>query len=931
MALTGIRLQNRDIALNARRIGLLTAAEYATIKNRLERQEKAYQRKKAKREAEREAREEAELQRALAAARKKDEERRVARNLKAKERRAATKLRKLKKDNVVLEVNAEMGHAWLVEEVFKKLPVGSYRMVIFDKNGNVHEDKKINRTEKYKEFSGYFMLGSDGWIYESGDKIVFMRPNELPARSIEQMFRDGRVSHCVFEPIKNELRRRIEVSGSKQMKQRYSSRLDKMIEMEKEYDAGVPVDKMPEVAKASGFTIYIKHHFQPADEKKALYAWNEANGRGGKLWFDNTRENHIDISHLTSNDKPTPVSKGEMRRLFAEAKQRWAEEKRFFHFQYLYNGVPKKLFTLDGVYAIRDADDDIINDFSSDLKLSKYRINATKHADVNEFIKSGRLINAWPSKIKGGRVTGHVDMKKAYAQFKKCHLYSGFLGMIHQWGKGDFDAKFIKEHIGIYRCTVATDDKLLLKLGYTGVMTLPSVEILYLIEKGATVQIHEGVWGSRMDFDFTPEMLENRRYCKWAGMLSMEHAKKEFSFYATPEWAAHLKAEYGDNVEYFEADGICHVKMDKDSIYTTHHILAFITAYVRIQMLEAMNKFEYENLRCVVMDGIYFEGDMPNLGGLFESKPLKKQDYFMPWYSASENVETGWKPIQYTGNTLLTGQGGAGKTYSILTHGQYNKILFITPQHVLGGEVAKKYSVAYETIHKLIGIDTVPFKDSKYYPPVVLIDELTQIPADWVSKVFEMYPESLILMAGDLNGNGQWFQCRSGTPTVGFSPIWKPNGVDVVEVLGDRRSRDSELKALKLEIRAKMMEVFAGGDSGEEHVMKQWAMKRFKGVNFFDAAAMFQAGDSWIAGTHATNQKLLALGVVSGWYKKGGFVSHEEKEGWEKRGSFTIHAYQGKTIETGKVFISLGDMFEYAMLYTAVSRAVHFDQLVFVM
>jgi hypothetical protein len=101
-------------------------------------------------------------------------------------------------------------------------------------------------------------------------------------------------------------------------------------------------------------------------------------------------------------------------------------------------------------------------------------------------------------------------------------------------------------------------------------------------------------------------------------------------------------------------------------------------------------------------------------------------------------------------------------------------------------------------------------------------------------------------------------------------------------------------------------------------------------TSFKDAVAMFQSGDVWIAGTNATSKTLLENGVCSGWYKQGGHVSFEEKDEYEKRGSFTIHSFQGRTVETGKIFISICDMFEYSMLYTAVSRAVHFGQLVFV-
>ena len=128
-----------------------------------------------------------------------------------------------------------------------------------------------------------------------------------------------------------------------------------------------------------------------------------------------------------------------------------------------------------------------------------------------------------------------------------------------------------------------------------------------------------------------------------------------------------------------------------------------------------------------------------------------------------------------------------------------------------------------------------------------------------------------------------------------------------------------------------MIEVFEDGDSAEVYLMKEWALKNLKCIDFFEAASMFKPGDAWIAGTHRTNDALLKLGVVSGYYRKGGNVSFEEKEGFEKRGSFTTHSYQGQTIEDKKVFISVNDMFEYSMLYTAVSRVRRIEQLVFVM
>ena len=193
-----------------------------------------------------------------------------------------------------------------------------------------------------------------------------------------------------------------------------------------------------------------------------------------------------------------------------------------------------------------------------------------------------------------------------------------------------------------------------------------------------------------------------------------------------------------------------------------------------------------------------------------------------------------------------------------------------------------------------------------------------------------MYPESLVILAGDLIASGQWFQTRNGKPG-DFSAIWKPENVDIIHIDGDRRSRDQELCDLKLSIRNEMTRVFVNGDCGEDKLMYDWAKKNLKTVWFYDACAMFKPGDKCIAGTHKISETLLKMDIVTGWYKQGGFVEFEETEGYDKRGAFTIHSFQGRTLETGKIFVFLDGLFEYSMLYTAVSRAVNFDQLVFVL
>jgi len=146
----------------------------------------------------------------------------------------------------------------------------------------------------------------------------------------------------------------------------------------------------------------------------------------------------------------------------------------------------------------------------------------------------------------------------------------------------------------------------------------------------------------------------------------------------------------------------------------------------------------------------------------------------------------------------------------------------------------------------------------------------------------------------------------------------------------DRRSRDQELKDLKLQLRDVMRSVFTDGGYNDAQRVADWIAKHFNVLDYASAYQLFANGDTWIAGTHRTNQKLLDNGVVSGYLSKQNEKSVIPVDGWNKRGSFTTHSFQGQTVDSGKIFVSINDAFEYAMIYTAVSRAVSFDQIVFV-
>jgi hypothetical protein len=434
-------------------------------------------------------------------------------------------------------------------------------------------------------------------------------------------------------------------------------------------------------------------------------------------------------------------------------------------------------------------------------------------------------------------------------------------------------------------------------------------------------------------------MLEKRRYCIWAGKQGTNNESDSFTFKGDETWASHLKAELGDDaVMFFGQQDLILVRNAKKYNFTNHHILAFITSYTRVNMMEMMRSIKGSLIK-VVLDGIYFRGEVP------ETKlPYRLKDHVIhknfrdAWYYPSTVSTQEW-PVynpDLIGSCVLAGAGGTGKSESILANRSLLNVLYVAPTNLLARKAGGKYKVSATTSHRLLGategaFKCQPWKDDHREPANILFDELTMNDEKVILKALEMYPNSVFYIAGDIDEK-QWYQCRNGYPG-NFSKVWIPQDWRYVRYTTDYRSLCPELAQMKLDIRAEMKRVFSdwnrGADSDAKKVAK-FIREHYTTVKFDDAVKMFLPGDYWIAGTHKTNDNLLKAGVVSGYINSENEIVQEFEEKAKKRGSFTTHSFQGWTIEHERVFVSIDDAFEYAMTYTAISRVRRMSQLILV-
>ena len=778
----------------------------------------------------------------------------------------------------------------------------------------------------YKYVDGQIMNVLDSY---DRVRVVILLSDEIIPKKMQQKYRDGGEKHCVIEPIYNLFITQANNSKSIESRKKLERTAKQIKNYENVYPDGVPEEDMEMIAKSAGLVIVI--HDILGNE---INTYNKNAKR--YIRFTNTRVNHIEQGKLCLDNKPDPVTQEELNQLIYEH-----DRDGIF---YIFKGT-NEIRSIRGCWRVNNIDNEIMQKFSESIDIQKCSYDALNYPEMNELIVEARIINAAPTPLCDNpndiEDANHIDLSKAYTLHKECEYYRGFCGVLHQWRKLNITfnvADFLEKHLGIFQFKVTSrNNDFLNMLGIfnDNVYSLPSVEILYFIrEFKMTCVLLAGAWGSRFDFEYTDEMLENRRYCIWAGKNGMQHEENLYTFKGNKEWASHIATSIGkENVSFFPCKdaGIIMCKVPNKVSYTRHHILAFITSYTRINMMQIMRKIPQQSLIKVILDGIYFRGDIPDITlPCKNNKELKKHIAFKDfWYNVSTVNTSKWPEYKkdFDGNCVLSGAGGTGKTHTILTDRGFVNPRYIVPMHSLGQQIMDKYKVGYNTMHKFIGKGCISNRvQYGLVPNVILIDELTMHDGNDIETAIKMYPESLVFVAGDIDKK-QWYQCRNGENGV-FNNLWQPQDWRYVNFEKDRRSLDDDLRKFKLEVREKMREIFTNGEIKNAKQIAEWASKRCNTITFDDAVKKFTKGDIWIAGTHNTNKKLLENGVVSGYIKNKQITF--DAEGAEKRGSFTTHSFQGLTIENKRVFISIDDSFEYAMFYTAISRVRHFSQLVFV-
>ena len=790
---------------------------------------------------------------------------------------------------------------------------------------------------------------------DSGDMIQFALDTSISFNevktvksrgAVKQSFREG-AANCFIAPIHSYLLQKRDEYVSEKSKKNIAPKIRKAEEYLTTYAGGVPEDECEDVCKSLGVSVTLYDVLGgriTTYNKTALWA----------ISYHNTRVDHVEEGKLTVKNDFIPVSQKEMDE---HVKILRKEGKHF-----LVEGMAKrvgitKLHTLNGSYQVVSDTTEAYDEQRDANKIFDYAVDAVRYPELAAFLQESYIVHSAPVVVNDGETVDMLDMKKAYAQFAACKYWDSckFLGKVSRFVSfpDSVGREFLEAHTGVYRIKVLKTTRMLEVLGISAgcCYTLPSPEILYYLDAGVELVVTQGAWGTTFDFTFVNEMLDSRNlYRVYSGMLGMDYPSKVYSFPGTENDSFLVAHQLGQDCK--RVNGLIQVYVPKPVHNVTFHIAAFITSYTRIQMMMKMEEIGFDNITHVLLDAIYTSKAVEE-DAIFRKKEASgfDGDFASKWYEERDEYKFSVFPVYdgVSGNTAFLGAGGTGKTYSVLKENSgYGRTLYVSPTRMLGLKMAADTGCAWTTIHKLIGLDVDGKKVRTYaeengrLPSVVLVDEITMMSDEMVRAGIKECAGSLLILAGDMEG-AQAFQTRNGDGS-SFTKLYDVTGWPTKYFTTDYRAAGCvKLQEFKLKLRDVMRRVYVNGEKKDAEAIEAFIMDNVEIIGFWDAVEDFKAGDKWIASTHAISNSLLQAGVLSGYRvkspgrcndgvfrSKGEVVEKDVGDKCEARGSITIHSCQGLTFDCRKIFISVVGGFEYSMLYTAISRARRWEQLVFV-
>ena len=651
------------------------------------------------------------------------------------------------------------------------------------------------------------------WIFNTDEDVFDRHPDAtlytyLPNRIITterivQAFAEG-VTNCLLTPILSWFEAQHEEVTTDRSKKRYANLIRKTNKLLEEYPVSVPEADLQYIAD----TLQIRIEIEFPIPKVTPFIEVESSKKFLRTFrFINTRIDHLDMQRIVS-DEPTVVSREVMEQIVAD-------DDGLLHYNKNNLGICA-VYTLDCKYVLEDEYATAVSFFEMKTGLDLCKIDHIAEPKLSNFILQGVHYNGtvdyetiWkvtenydfngfdeiilntPDQyvLKDEHEIKHIDMEKAYTQFRESRYYCGFMHSVHHFRVTDK-----VQGIGMW---VITD------IDYSGVsyntrkhlekmevfdndQIYTNPDLAFLDHVGAKYKVVAGAWSvNPLHFDFTDVMLNTKYevgedkipyYSKWTGGCNHISTEKRIFLRGGEDYYTAIK-QSGVDCHFFptgehdrENDEIL-VTYPKNKMLHLSQITAYITAYTRLNLLEQLCRMDYDSIVRVCVDGIYYrplkfdklnfdvenlihDFSGPELGNGFRVKKEKtfanKQcgRYTLGYYDGKfEGSQTRRDGVYHTEAHI--GVGGGGKTHSNMTDDGLQRALYIAPSWKLARKKKEEYGLDVTVWAKLLNDpETKRIYQRKYN--VFILDECSQMTEGTKQSIIKDFPYTMLIFCGDL-------------------------------------------------------------------------------------------------------------------------------------------------------------------------------------
>jgi hypothetical protein len=778
----------------------------------------------------------------------------------------------------------------------------------FKNNTNTFTDEWINNI-RYR-----FEINSSDNIFDLYPNVrMFVIEGFKPVKSssIQTAFFDGKIN-CVMSPIIKFIENKIDDSLTKKTVDNYKCLLKKANKLEEKYhNVGVNGEALNNISNELQIDLIVHLPFQKdyiiaKSNKKALRTFN----------YINSRINHVEFDELTHNGEEVIMTLNQLKILkikFDENNTYYTYKKNNLNICEINTSSTR--YKLSNEYADAKLEMEISSGLI-DCKLCDIR-----DGDISRFVRQGTHFNSTIDFNIDEENYSHIDMRKAYLQYKMSKYYKGFVGKITDFRKCD---KIID--VGYYQIINLKLNGRIKKwneyLKCYNDNIYPSVELEMLKDEGCTFDIIAGCWGSNIDFDFTDDMINKeddnkiRFYCKYIGSMYCKNMNYSYYMNADNDFINHLHNEI--DADFLKFNNEIRVSYPKKNNFHLSHICGFILSYMRMNMLEQLYEFEPNEICKIVVDGIYHTKKDVELKNCFrvEKKEMTNNITDKSYISNEINKQT-FTFADFKEHHLIEvhkGAGGCGKTHKQLTDEGFINIQYFAPSWKLARTKQKEYNIRCDTIAKIVSTDPSVYNKIKQYCNVLVVDECSMLSNEEKEIIINNFKGCKILFCGDFG-----FQL----PAISGSPFNIKN-MYVIEHNTNYRVKCDKLAIVLNEIR----KMIINSINPREYVLKTF--NKINEMNYSYLTDMILCSTHKNKDVYTEKYKELNKYYITKSdriYGRGEiYYEKPQTTEYEIRHAFTIHSIQGETAR-GNIFFEIGNIYNPQMIYTAISRAQYFNQI----